>query len=93
MKNLAILLLAFYVSAAAGQALPDNPTPAPFPDPAWTRLQSLVNGQPILAHGAAARLGRSSAGITAQPLSAPTGTLRRAIFSFTTWMTVSSWPL
>jgi hypothetical protein len=48
MKNLAILLLAFYVSSAASQALPDNPTPAPFPDPAWTRLQSLVNGQLIV---------------------------------------------
>lgn len=49
MKDLAILLLAFaIVSSAAGQALPDNPAPEPLPDPAWSRLQSLVNGQPIV---------------------------------------------
>jgi hypothetical protein len=44
MKDLAILLLAFgCVSCAAGQALPDKPSPVPLPDPAWVRLQSLVN--------------------------------------------------
>ena len=49
MKQLAILLLAFaFVSSASGQALPDNPAPAPLRDPAWDRLQSLVNGQPIV---------------------------------------------
>jgi len=49
MKNLAMLLLAFgFLSCAAGQVLPDNPTPAPIPDPAWGRLQSLVNGQPVV---------------------------------------------
>jgi hypothetical protein len=49
MKQLAILLLAFgFVFSALGQALPYNPTPWPLPDPAWSRLQSLVNGQPIV---------------------------------------------
>jgi len=49
MKRLAILLLAIsFAFSAAGQALPDNPAPAPLPDPAWSRLQSLVNGQPIV---------------------------------------------
>jgi uncharacterized membrane protein YeaQ/YmgE (transglycosylase-associated protein family) len=49
MKDLAILLLAFgLVTCAAGQALPDSPAPAPLPDPAWGRLQSLINGQPIV---------------------------------------------
>jgi hypothetical protein len=49
MKDLAILLLAFaIVSSAAGQALPDNPAPSPLPDPAWGRLQGLLNGQPIV---------------------------------------------
>ena len=49
MKDFAILLLAFtFAFRAAAQALPDTPTPAPLPDPAWSRLQSLVNGQPIV---------------------------------------------
>jgi hypothetical protein len=49
MKDLAIFLLVFgLVSCAAGQALPDSPAPAPLPDPAWSHLQSLVNGQPIV---------------------------------------------
>ncbi|HMG85148.1 MAG TPA: hypothetical protein VK574_05370 [Terracidiphilus sp.] len=49
MKDLTIFLLAFgLVSCAAGQALPDSPAPAPLPDPAWDRLQSLLNGQPIV---------------------------------------------
>ncbi len=49
MKHLAFFLLAFaFVSRTAAQALPDTPTPAPLPDPAWSRLQSLVNGQPIV---------------------------------------------
>jgi hypothetical protein len=49
MKDLAIFLLAIaLVSSASGQALPDNPGPAPLPDPAWSRLQTLVNGQPII---------------------------------------------
>ena len=49
MKDLAILLLAFaFVSSASGQALPDNPAPAPLRDAAWDRLQGLVNGQPIV---------------------------------------------
>lgn len=49
MKHLAIFLLALvFISCAAGQALPESPTPAPLPDPAWGRLQSLINGQPIV---------------------------------------------
>ena len=49
MKQLVILLLTFgLVFRAQGQTLPDNPAPAPLPDPAWARLQSLVNGQPIV---------------------------------------------
>ena len=49
MRDLAIFLLAFgFVTCAAGQAFPDNPAPAPLPDPAWGRLQSLINGQPIV---------------------------------------------
>ena len=48
MKHLAIFLLTFGFSCALGQALPDTPAPAPLPDPAWSRLQSLVNGQPIV---------------------------------------------
>lgn len=46
------ILLAAVLTASAGlvlaQNLPDSPSPAPFPDPAWSRLQSLVNGQPIV---------------------------------------------
>ena len=49
MKQLAILLLIIgFVSCASGQVLPDNPAPAPMPDPAWGRLQILVKGQPII---------------------------------------------
>ena len=49
MKQLADSLLNFgLVFSAQGQALPDNPGPAPLSDPAWARLQSLVNGQPIV---------------------------------------------
>ena len=49
MKQFAILLLSFgLVFSAQGQTLPDNPGPAPLSDPAWARLQSLVNGQPIV---------------------------------------------
>ena len=49
MKELAILLLTFaFVSCATGQALPDNPAPVGLPNPAWSRLQSLINGQPIV---------------------------------------------
>ncbi len=49
MKQLAILLLAFaFVSRAPAQSQPDTPTPAPLSDPAWSRLQSHVNGQPIV---------------------------------------------
>jgi hypothetical protein len=49
MKHLAIFLLTFgFTFSALGQALPDNPAPVPMPDPAWSRLQSLVNGQPIV---------------------------------------------
>ncbi|MGA8741586.1 MAG: hypothetical protein WB561_10420 [Terracidiphilus sp.] len=49
MKHLAILLFSFgFVACAAGQALPDNPAPVPIPDPAWSRLQALVYGQPIV---------------------------------------------
>ena len=50
-----ILHKIFHASVLAGssslvlaQNVPDNPSPAPFPDPAWSRLQSLVNGQPIV---------------------------------------------
>lgn len=49
MKHLAILLLTFsFASSALGQTLPDNPVPLPLSDPAWSRLQSLVIGQPII---------------------------------------------
>jgi hypothetical protein len=49
MKQLAILLLTFgSLSCALGQALPDNPAPAPMPDPAWNRLQNLAYRQPIV---------------------------------------------
>jgi uncharacterized membrane protein YeaQ/YmgE (transglycosylase-associated protein family) len=49
MKSLAILLVVLsFVSSAKGQSLPDNPAPVPLADPAWSRLQSLVNGQPII---------------------------------------------
>jgi hypothetical protein len=49
MKLIAFLLLTLsIVFKALGQALPDNPAPAPLPDPAWSRLQSLLNGQPIV---------------------------------------------
>jgi hypothetical protein len=49
MKHLAILLVVFgFVSCVCAQALPDNPAPVPLSDPAWSRLQSLVYGQPIV---------------------------------------------
>ena len=49
MKPLAILLLTFgLVFSALGQALPDNPVPVPQSDPAWSRLQNLINGQSII---------------------------------------------
>jgi hypothetical protein len=47
MISLAVLL-AICSGLAVGQSLPDNPAPAPLPDPAWSRLQNLVNGQPIV---------------------------------------------
>jgi hypothetical protein len=49
MKQLAILLLTFgFVFHVLGQALPDSPKPLPIPDPAWSRLQSLRFGEPII---------------------------------------------
>lgn len=52
MRILRIISLSVLLAASSGlalaQSLPDNPSPAPFADPAWSRLQSLVNGQPIV---------------------------------------------
>lgn len=50
MKDLVILLLVLgsASSASAAQALPEGPQPAPLPDPAWSRLQTVVTGQPIV---------------------------------------------
>lgn len=46
MKRIVILLITVGLAPLApGQALPDNPAP---PDPAWSRLQSLTYGQPIV---------------------------------------------
>lgn len=47
---LAIVLLAIVLLPAAivAQALPDNPTPAPPPDPMWSGVEQLVNGQEIV---------------------------------------------
>ncbi|MGA7245839.1 MAG: hypothetical protein WBX19_21835 [Terracidiphilus sp.] len=48
MKNLAIALLALtsFAAAALAQELPSAPAPAA--DPAWSRLQNLQNGQPVI---------------------------------------------
>lgn len=49
MKNLSLFLAAFLlVRSASAQSLPDNPAPVPPPDPAWLRVSSLVQGQPIV---------------------------------------------
>jgi hypothetical protein len=50
MKHFSLLLAAFLVlrAAAIAQSLPDSPTPVPAPDPAWVRVQSLVEGQPVV---------------------------------------------
>ncbi len=48
MKHLAIALLALtsFAASALAQELPSAPAPAP--DPAWSRLQNLQNGQPVI---------------------------------------------
>ena len=50
MKHIAILLLMTFclTLTALAQALPDHPLPLPLADPAWSRLQSLAIGQPIV---------------------------------------------
>jgi len=49
MKHLAILLLASsFAICSSAQTLPDGPAPVPLSDPVWSRLQNLVNGQPIV---------------------------------------------
>jgi hypothetical protein len=49
MKLILFLLLAILLPAALWpQSLPDNPAPAPPPDPAWDRLRSLAPGSPIV---------------------------------------------
>jgi uncharacterized membrane protein YeaQ/YmgE (transglycosylase-associated protein family) len=50
MKPLTILLVAIVLLPlfAHPQALPDNPAPAPAPDPAWDRVRNLTHGQPII---------------------------------------------
>jgi len=51
MKRILIFLMAIVLAPAARpQALPDNPTPAPPPDPAWDRLKSLIVGTPLVVH-------------------------------------------
>ncbi|HTB97782.1 MAG TPA: hypothetical protein VK716_12295 [Terracidiphilus sp.] len=49
MKPIASLLLSLTVAvAASAQAVPDNPAPAPPADPAWSLLQTLPVGTPIV---------------------------------------------
>ena len=49
MKPISTLFLALvFAGTASAQTLPDNPSQAAPPDPAWTRLQSLVYGTPIV---------------------------------------------
>ena len=53
MKPIATLLLTLLTSATiSAQTLPDSPSQATPPDPAWTRLQSLVYGTPIIVSSA-----------------------------------------
>lgn len=50
MKHFSLLLAAFLVlrAAAFAQTLPDSPVPVPSADPAWLRVQSLAQGQPVV---------------------------------------------
>ena len=45
---IALVFCAALHPLARAQALPDNPTPAPAPDPMWARVQNLKPGTPIV---------------------------------------------
>jgi len=55
-RKMSLAVLLIICSGALAQNIPDTPSPAPIADPAWSRLQSLTMGRPIVITDAQGRV-------------------------------------